>query len=44
MILIFQTERMNFLEVGYEDVDSLGIEDSVRRKFDISEFIEPAGK
>jgi hypothetical protein len=35
---------MEFLEVGDEVVDSLGVEVLMRWKFDVREFIESAGK
>lgn len=44
MVSIREAERMEFLQVGDEVMDSLGVEVLMRWKFDVSEFIGFAGK
>ena len=44
MIRVCEAERMQFLEVGDEVMDSLGVEVLMRCRIDVSEFIGFVGK
>jgi len=44
VVRIGEAERMEFLEVGDEVMDSLGVEVLMRGKLEVSEFIGFAGK
>jgi len=44
VVRVCETERMKFLEVGDEVVDSLGVEVLIRRRIGVSEFIGFVGK
>jgi hypothetical protein len=44
VIRISEAEKMEFLEIGDEVVDSLGVEALMKWKFDVREFIGSAGK